>query len=42
MNPYTEALFRKLESLSDVPIGQLSGKMGAIIDLVSDNFKLSD
>lgn len=30
-----EALFRKLESLSDVPIGQLSGKMGVIIDLVT-------
>ncbi|MCC3531381.1 MAG: IS4 family transposase, partial [Microcoleus sp. PH2017_21_RUC_O_A] len=30
-----EALFRKLDSLSDVPIGQLSGKMGVIIDLVT-------
>lgn len=30
-----EALFRKLESLSDVPIGQLSGKIGVIIDLVT-------
>jgi hypothetical protein len=30
-----EALFRKLESLSDVPIGQLAGKMGVIIDLVT-------
>jgi len=30
-----EALFRKLQSLSDVPIGQLSGKMGVIIDLVT-------
>jgi len=30
-----EALFRKLESLLDVPIGQLAGKMGVIIDLVT-------
>jgi len=30
-----EALFRKLESLSDVPIGKLSGKMGVIIDRVT-------
>ncbi|MCC3588436.1 MULTISPECIES: hypothetical protein [unclassified Microcoleus] len=30
-----EALFRKLESLSDFPIGQLSGKMGVIVDLVT-------
>ncbi len=30
-----EALFRKLDSLSDVPIGQLSEKIGVIIDLVT-------
>ena len=30
-----EALFKKLQSLSDVPIGQLAGKMGVIIDLVT-------
>ena len=30
-----EALFKKLHSLSDVPIGQLAGKMGVIIDLVT-------
>jgi DDE family transposase len=29
------ALFKKLQSLSDVPIGQLAGKMGVIIDLVT-------
>ena len=30
-----EALFKKLQSLSDVPIGQLAGKMGVIINLVT-------
>jgi hypothetical protein len=30
-----EAYFVNLESLSDVPIGQLAGKMGVIIDLVT-------
>jgi hypothetical protein len=30
-----EAFFKKLHSLSDVPIGQLAGKMGVIIDLVT-------
>ncbi len=30
-----EAIFRKLESLADVPIGQLAGKMGVVIDLVT-------
>jgi hypothetical protein len=30
-----EALFKKLQNLSDVPIGQLAGKMGVIIDLVT-------
>lgn len=30
-----EAIFRKLESLSDVPKGQLAGKMGTVIDLMT-------
>ncbi len=30
-----EALFRKLKSLEDVPLGQLAGKMGSVIDLMS-------
>jgi hypothetical protein len=30
-----EALFRKLDSLEDVPIGQLAGKMGVVIDLIT-------
>jgi hypothetical protein len=30
-----EAIFKKLDSLSDVPIGQLAGKMGVVIDLVT-------
>lgn len=30
-----EAIFRKLDSLADVPIGQLAGKMGVVIDLVT-------
>lgn len=30
-----EALFRKLNSLEDVPIGQLAGKMGVVIDLIT-------
>ena len=30
-----EGLFKKLQSLSDVSIGQLAGKMGVIIDLVT-------
>jgi hypothetical protein len=30
-----EALFRKLDSLADVPLGQLAGKIGTVIDLVS-------
>lgn len=30
-----EALFRKLDSLQDVPVGQLAGKIGTVIDLVS-------
>lgn len=30
-----EALFRKLSSLKDVPQGQLAGKMGTVIDLVT-------
>ena len=30
-----EAIFRKLDSLADVPIGQLAGKMGVIIDLIT-------
>ena len=30
-----EALFRKLKSLEDVPFGQLAGKMGVVIDLMS-------
>ena len=30
-----EALFRKLKSLEDVPQGQLAGKMGVVIDLMT-------
>lgn len=30
-----EALFRKLDSLQDVPIGQLAGKIGTVVDLVT-------
>ena len=30
-----EALFRKLEVLEDVPLGQLAGKIGTVIDLVT-------
>ena len=30
-----EALFRKLDSLQDVPLGQLAGKIGTVIDLVT-------
>ena len=30
-----EALFRKLGSLEDVPKGQLAGKMGTVIDLMT-------
>jgi hypothetical protein len=30
-----EALFRKLDSLEDAPKGQLAGKMGTVIDLMS-------
>ena len=30
-----EALFKKLNSLEDVPIGQLAGKMGVVIDLIT-------
>lgn len=30
-----EALFKKLKSLEDVPRGQLAGKMGVVIDLVT-------
>ncbi len=30
-----EALFRKLDSLEDAPKGQLAGKMGAVIDLMT-------
>jgi Transposase DDE domain len=30
-----EALFRKLNSLEDVPIGQLAGKIGVVIDLIT-------
>jgi hypothetical protein len=30
-----EALFRKLGSLADVPRGQLAGKMGTVIDLMT-------
>lgn len=30
-----EAIFRKLDSLKEVPIGQLAGKMGVVIDLVT-------
>ena len=46
-----EALFRKLKSLEDVPIGQLAGKIGTVIDLITrlpieiwfdDNPKASD
>lgn len=30
-----EALFKKLNSLEDVPVGQLAGKMGVVIDLIT-------
>jgi hypothetical protein len=30
-----EALFRKLESLQDIPTGQLAGKIGVVIDLIT-------
>lgn len=30
-----EGLFRKLKSLEDVPKGQLAGKMGIVIDLMT-------
>ncbi len=30
-----EALFKKLKSLEDLPFGQLAGKMGVVIDLVT-------
>jgi hypothetical protein len=30
-----EALFRKLDSLQEVPLGQLAGKIGTVIDLVT-------
>ena len=30
-----EALFKKLKSLSDIPQGQLAGKMGVVIDLIT-------
>ena len=30
-----EAIFKKLESLADVPIGKLAGKMGVVIDLIT-------
>jgi Transposase DDE domain len=30
-----EAIFKKLDSLADVPIGQLAGKMGVVIDLMT-------
>jgi hypothetical protein len=30
-----EAIFKKLDSLTDVPIGQLAGKMGVVIDLIT-------
>jgi Transposase DDE domain len=30
-----EAIFKKLESLADVPMGKLAGKMGVVIDLVT-------
>lgn len=30
-----EALFRKLKSLKDVPKGQLAGKMGVVVDLIT-------
>jgi hypothetical protein len=30
-----EAIFKKLDSLADVPIGQLAGKMGVVIDLIT-------
>jgi|GEM_PF-6477501 len=30
-----EALFKKLKSLEDVPKGQLAGKIGVVIDLVT-------
>jgi len=30
-----EALFRKLKVLEDVPVGQLAGKMGTVVDLLT-------
>jgi len=30
-----EALFKKLDSLEDIPVGKLAGKMGVVIDLVT-------
>lgn len=30
-----EALFRKLKALEDVPVGQLAGKMGTVVDLMT-------
>ena len=30
-----EALFKKLKSLEEVPKGQLAGKMGVVIDLIT-------
>jgi hypothetical protein len=30
-----EALFKKLKSLEDVPKGQLAGKIGVVIDLIT-------
>ena len=30
-----EALFRKLKVLADVPVGQLAGKMGTVVDLLT-------
>ena len=30
-----EALFKKLKSLEDIPQGQLAGKMGVVIDLIT-------
>jgi hypothetical protein len=30
-----EALFRKLDSLQDEPVGTLAGKMAAVVDLVT-------
>ncbi len=35
MVQHSYALFRKLKSLEDVPIGKLAGKIGVVIDLVT-------